>query len=220
MIRKQFLVLSATLMFVQICVTPAMAQADDPPKREVAAEFSTLMREGFGTVRADVGLGGRFTYNLNKNVALEGVGYFFPQNCFSCVQNGHITEVLGGVKIGKRYEKWGFFAKARPGFVRFSQGSFDILPGGNSPSFPFVFEVKPLTSFATDVGAVLEFYPTRHIVTRFDAGDTIIKIQDQTRNDLRFDPATNTYTLVPNAFTLPGRTTHKFQFSASVGFRW
>jgi hypothetical protein len=218
MIKKQWLLVA--LLIVQLGAVEAMAQTDDPPKREAAAEFSVLMREAFSTVRAEIGLGGRFTYNLNKNVALEGAGYYFPQNCFDCVNNGNMIEVVGGIKAGKRFEKWGVFAKARPGFVRFSQGQFDILPGGTSPAFPFTFQVKPLTSFATDVGAVLEFYPSRHIVTRFDAGDTIIKISDQTRNDLRFDPATNTYTLVPGAFTIPVRLSHKFQFSASVGYRW
>ena len=208
-----------TTIVVLICVATASAQSDDPPRYEVAGEFSTITREDFSTVfRAELGLGGRFTFNLNKNIAFEGAGYFFPRSCLDCPNNGRITEVVGGLKIGKRFEKWGIFAKVRPGFVNFSKGQFDILPNGSQPSFPFTFQVKPLTNFATDVGGVLEFYPSKHIVTRFDAGDTIINIRERTRNDLRFDPVTNTFSLVP--IRVPGGTIHEFQFSASIGYRW
>jgi hypothetical protein len=194
------------------------AQSDDPPRYEVAAEFSALTREDLNAIRAELGVGGRFTFNLNKHIAFEGAGYFFPRSCFDCPNNGRVTEVVGGLKAGKRFEKWGLFGKVRPGFVNFSKGQFNILPNGSQPSFPFTFQVKPLTNFATDVGGVLEFYPSRHIVTRFDAGDTIINIRERMRNDLRFDPATSTFSLVP--IRVPGRTTHNFQFSASVGYRW
>ena len=41
------------------------------------------------------------------------------------------------MKVGKRFEKWGIFAKARPGAISFSQGAFDIIP---SPAgFPLFF---------------------------------------------------------------------------------
>lgn len=208
-----------TTMLVLICAATAIAQSDDPPRYEVAGEFSTITREDFNTVfRAELGLGGRFTFNLNKNIAFEGAGYFFPRSCLDCPFNGRITEVVGGLKAGKRFEKWGIFAKVRPGIVNFSKGQFNIVPNPSEPSFPFTFQVKPLTNFATDVGGVLEFYPSKHIVTRFDAGDTIIHIRERTRNNLRFDPNTNIFSLVP--IRVPGDTIHEFQFSASIGFRW
>ena len=215
MTRKTPLVVTMMLLAI---VPGVFAQTDDPPKYEVGAEFVTLNREDFYGIRTELGLGGRFTYNLNKNVALEAAAYFFPRSCFDCLNNGRITEAVGGLKAGKRFKTCGIFAKARPGIVSFSKGHFDILPGGPSPAFPFVFEIKPMTNFAADLGGVIEFYPSRRIVTRFDAGDTIINVRQQTRNDLRFDPATNTFSIVP--IILPGRTTHNFQFSASVGFRW
>lgn len=206
-------------IMIGLVIAPnAFSQTDDPPKREVAAEIITLSRDEFVGVRTDLGIGGRFTYNLNKNVALEAAAYFFPRSCFDCFNRGHITEAVGGIKAGKRFKTWGIFAKARPGIVSYSKGAFEITQTGSIPAFPFVFNFKPLTNFAADLGGVLEFYPSRRIVTRFDVGDTIINIRQQTRNDLRFDPATNTFFLVP--ITLPGKTTHNFQFSASVGFRW
>ena len=125
---------------------------------------------------------------------------------------------MGGVKVGKRFENWGIFAKARPGVISFSQGDFNIVEVPVSPAFPFVFQVNRLNNFATDIGGVLEFYPSRRIVTRFDAGDTIIHFTRRTKNAVAFDPTTETFRLIP--FTVPARTTHNFQFMASVGFRF
>jgi hypothetical protein len=71
----------------------------------------------------------------------------------------------------------------------FSEGDFDIVPQG--PNF-FELRRKRMTSFAMDIGGVLEFYPSKRIITRFRT--------------------------VP--FIRPARTTHNFQFVASVGFRF
>ncbi|HEX5965010.1 MAG TPA: hypothetical protein VFY51_03735, partial [Pyrinomonadaceae bacterium] len=71
---------------------------------------------------------------------------------------------------------------------------------------------------ATDLGGVLEFYPSPRIVTRFDVGDTIIHFRRRTINGVAFDPVTQQFTLFP--FTRPARTSHNFQFIASVGWRF
>ena len=195
----------------------ALSQSQDLPKFEVAGEFTTLERGDFNGRRTDPGFGGRFTYNLNEVFSLEAAGYFFPKGCFSCRENGRITEVVGGVKVGKRFENWGIFAKARPGFIRFSEGDFDIVPVPGGGQFPFQFERRALNAFATDIGGVLEFYPSKRIVTRFDAGDTIIYFPSRTGQFVTFDDVGG-FTLVP--FTVPARTTHNFQFMTSIGFRF
>lgn len=205
------------IVVVLLVQSAALSQSQELPKFEVAAEFTTLERDDFSR-RTEPGLGGRFTYNLNKVFSIEAAGYYFPKRCFSCRNNGSITEVLGGVKVGKRFEKWGFFGKVRPGVVSFSEGELNIIQNPTNSTFPFQFEVNRLNSFATDVGAVLEFYPSKRIVTRFDAGDTIIHFNRQTTNGLRFDPLTSNFILVP--ITSRARTTHNFQFMASVGFRF
>jgi hypothetical protein len=197
----------------------AFSQSQDVPKFELAAEFTTFERDEFGSTRTEPGLGGRFTFNLNKTFALEAAGYFFPKECFRCQNNGRVIQAFGGLKAGKRFEKWGIFGKARPGIVSFSDGEFDLGPTGPvTPTTVFELRRNRVTSFATDVGAVLEFYPSKRIVTRFDAGDTIIYFTRRTTNTVRFDPATNTTFIGP--VTSPARTTHSFQFMASVGFRF
>jgi hypothetical protein len=211
--RTVFVVVVVCLVQLQ-----ALAQSDELPKFEVAAEFTTLEREAFSR-RTEPGLGGRFTYNLNEMFSLEAAGYFFPKRCSECRNAGNISQGLAGVKVGKRFEHWGVFAKARPGVISFSQGAFDAFPPPDG--FPFSpIEIKPkrLTAFAMDVGGVVEFYPSKRIVTRFDLGDTIIHFNRRTMNTVSFNDVTNTIT--PTTIPIPARTSHNFQFMTSVGFRF
>lgn len=206
---------------IAVLMTPVFAQSEDLKKFEVAAEFTTLERDAITGQRTEPGFGGRFTYNLNRVFALEAAGYFFPKKCFQCRNNGRITEGLAGVKVGKRFENWGIFAKARPGVVSFSEGTFNVVENPANPEFPIQFEQNRLTTFATDIGGVIEFYPSKRIVTRFDAGDTIMHFTKRTTNTVIVDPITGVaggITLVP--ITIPARTTHHFQFMTSVGFRF
>lgn len=211
--RTLFLIAVITVLPVA-----ALAQTQDLMKFEVAAEFTTLERDDVSGQRTDPGFGGRFTYNINRVFALEAAGYFFPKRCFQCRNNGRITEGLAGVKVGKRFENWGIFAKVRPGAVSFSQGTLNVVDNPANPAFPFQFELNRLTTFATDIGGVIEFYPSNRIVTRFDAGDTIMHFRKRTTNTVLFNPITDEISLVP--ITIPARTTHHFQFMASVGFRF
>ena len=209
------LIAMLTILLAPVAV---FAQSQDLPRFEVAAEFTTLERDAITGQRTDPGFGGRFTYNINRVFALEAAGYFFPKRCFQCRNNGRVTEGFGGVKVGKRFETWGIFAKARPGVVSFSEGALNAVENPGSPAFPIVFEVNRLTTFATDVGGVIEFYPSKRIVTRLDAGDTIMHFRRRNTNTPIFDPITQEFGLIP--ITIPSRTTHHFQFMTSVGFRF
>jgi hypothetical protein len=167
------------------CLINAFAQSEGLPKFEGGAEFSSFNRPSAYSARTEYGFGGRLTYNVNRSVALEAAGYFFPHSCatdvvnleisglkFRCANDGSIIEGLYGVKAGKRFKKWGVFGKARPGFVSFGQGNFNtrVFYTGSFPQFHFNRE----TNFALDAGGVMEFYPSKRVVTRVDVGDTII----------------------------------------------
>lgn len=205
-----------------LCSQESRAQSDDLPKVEVAAEFTSITKPDFDGGGSEPGLGARFTYNLKKSVAVEAVGYFFPHKCQfgSCSNDNHgnITEGLFGVKAGKRFEKWGIFAKGRPGVISFSQGNSGYVATGTGGVFPFVFQHDRGTHFAMDLGGVVEFYPSKRIVTRFDAGDTLIHYGARTENFLIFNDLTGVPSLLP--FRRPAETRHNFQFAASVGFRF
>src|SRR5678809_1096252 len=208
--------LLASLLCLLLIQSSVLAQTQDPPRYEVAAEFTTLNREAYDGVRVEPGVGARFTFNFNKTFAVEGAMHISLNECPGCINPGRSGDLFAGVKVGKRYKSWGIFAKARPGIV--NVGQLQYVQTGTTGPFPFQAEIKGLDNFAADLGGVVEFYPSRRIVTRFDAGDTIIHFTRRTANGIIFDPTTGTYVLVP--FTTPARTTHNFQFIASVGFRF
>jgi len=201
------------------------AQTDEVPKAEIGIHFTSITKPEFNSESTEPGLGGRFTWNLNRSVALEAVGNFFPHDCQFCGQgfgagdnSGNIVQGLFGVKAGKRFEKWGIFAKGRPGFVSFSKGDSKFVATGTDPLFPFQLVQSRLTNLAFDVGGVIELYPTKRLVTRFDAGDTLIHYRSRQTNLPFFDPLTNTSTLVP--FRTRAETRHNFQFAAGLGWRF
>ena len=209
----------ATVMCILVIQSTGLSQTEEPPRYEIAAEFSALGRSQYGSKRLEPAAGVRFTFNINKNFAIEGATHgSFSGECPSCQDRGRVFDLVGGVKAGKRYKTWGLFAKVRPGVVNYGQGEFNVVPDGTAGSFPFRVETKGTDNFATDLGGVVEFYPSRKIVTRFDFGDMIIHSTRRTGTGVSFDPVTQIYTIVP--FTTPARTTHNFQFIASVGFRW
>jgi hypothetical protein len=217
---KQNLFLTLTTLALCLCFghadSHAQTSTDDPPKFEIGAHFTSL---SLGTDRTEAGLGTRLTYNLTKNFAVEAEGNLLPHNArFASFRNGgRAVEGLFGVKVGKRYEKFGIFAKARPGLISFTQGQGGYVATGGGGVFPFQFRTERATHFATDIGGVLEFYPSHRIVTRFDAGDTIIRYGSATFNGLSIDDAGNT-SIFP--LPVPAQTTHNFQFTAGVGFRF
>jgi hypothetical protein len=220
--RNRFLAVVVSVLCMSCCLLEAQAQSADVPKYEVAAEFTSITKPDFDGGGTEPGFGGRFTYNLKKSVAVEAVGYFFPHKCqFGlCPSNnrGNITEGLFGVKAGKRFDKWGIFAKGRPGVVSFSEGHSGYIATGQGGAFPFVFQQNRGTNFAFDAGGVVEFYPSKRLVTRFDAGDTLIHYRARTENFLVFDQITGAVSSFP--FRRPAETRHNFQFAASVGFRF
>lgn len=199
----------------------ALAQSDELQKFEVGAQFSSLSIDKGGETRTEPGIGGRFTFNVTDNFALEAEGNLFPKKdrFIAFRTGGRAVEGLFGVKIGKRYKRFGIFAKARPGFISFSQGRAEFIPtgGATDPFATFDIRIKRLTHFAADIGGVLEFYPTRRVFTRIDVGDTIIRYGQTTITTYGLTPGG---TFTPFTFTIPSDTTHNFQFSAGVGFRF
>lgn len=188
---------------------------------EIGAQFSSIT---FTPERTQPGFGGRFTFNFNDHLALESELNYFPNdNGFTSVRgpNGRATQGLFGVKAGKRFKHFGIFGKGRPGFISFTRGSGDVVitgppvPGDIVPQFDF--NPRRLTHLAFDLGGVLEFYPSRRLVTRFDVGATIIRLGQTTFQNLIAGPG-NTFTVSP--VTIPGETVSSFQFSAGIGYRF
>lgn len=82
----------------------------------------------------------------------------------------------------------------------------------NGMQFP-VFDLDRVvrsTHFSMDLGGVVEVYPSRRVIVRFDAGDTIVRYGPRDFLDFAHTPA---------FFRVPARSTHNFQFSSGVSFR-
>lgn len=161
---------------------------------------------------SEAGVGVRAGYNLTRYLAFEGeINYFPNENLATFDRGGNLTQGQFGVKIGKRFNKFGIFAKARPGFLNFSRvvtqtGTQSFTSGRQTFTFP-VFEIKRRNFFSMDVGGVVEFYPSRRVLVRFDVGDTMVHKPD-------IPP------LAFNAPDLPGGIKHKLQFSSGIAYRF
>ena len=216
--KTRLLAIAIIAACLVLCTRQAKAQtkpsSTDLPKYEAGADFTTFTING---EQIEIGAGGRFTYNINKNFALEAAGYFSPGTCDSCPgqATGRIAEGLFGVKAGKRFSKVGIFAKARPGFMTVGKGYFDVLlnNGGFGTLVP-----HRITPFALDLGGVFEFYPSKKVVLRVDIGDTMLRYPQHSFIGFNVDPVT--FALTSAQRTQPAYTTHNTQFILGVGFRF
>ena len=187
--------------------------------------------------RVELGFGARFTYNLTNHIALEAEGNFFPGRPFETfggfipggLPAGHIYQGQFGVKAGKRFKKVGVFMKIRPGLVGFTQTSH--LTGFRAATFINLFgqeihyenaefRIGRATYPSADVGGVVEFYPSRRIVTRLDVGDTIIRYGIYREPMFRVCPTNGLAPCNILVFERPAETRHNLQFSAGIGIRF
>jgi hypothetical protein len=207
--------LNALVLVLLLCNRSARAQEHDAPKFEIGVQYTSLSIDlpGFGGTEHAPGVGARVTYNLNDYFAIEAEGNIFPSVTQRDYTTGGDTQQLQvGVKAGKRWKRFGLFARARPGFVSFGETLIPVqVQLGGIPVLSFERERK--THFSTDVGGVLEFYPSRRLLVRFDAGDTIIRYGEH--------PEFQFSSLEPTVIgSAPSETRHNFQFAAGVGFRF
>jgi hypothetical protein len=195
-----------------------------PSKIEVGVNFSSITFSGEGPLGriilspddrlSEAGFGGRLTFNLNKHVALEAEGNLFPHEDYRRLRTGgRVLQGQFGVKAGKRFGKFGVFGKARPGLLTFSKVvtvvDTETIDFGGQPITIPVYDERRKMYFSMDLGGVLEFYPSRKVLTRIDVGDTIVHY-GKVAPFLPFDPTPS----------LPSRTAHNLQVTASVGFRF
>jgi hypothetical protein len=192
--------------------------SSDGPERtrryEVGVQFTSLFVEPSnnrsffltnGRTRNEPGFGGRFTFNLTDNIAFEAEGNYFTRIAQSGIQGGHLFQGQFGGKVGKRFDRWGLFGKARPGFVGFTR-VFEFIQGSQGPAVvPFERKLYP----SLDVGGVVEFYISPRWMARFDVGDTMIRY-----GEIRFEGFTMPIILQPEQWR------HNLQLSSGIGFRF
>ncbi|HEX6719314.1 MAG TPA: hypothetical protein VF088_19565 [Pyrinomonadaceae bacterium] len=185
--KRLFIVASSTLLLCFSCLV-SQAQnktiSDDEkvPTYEIGGQVFVFSGHDLGS---GGGVGSRFTYNLNNYIAVDSeVDFFLPDE-----GPPYATQGLFGIKAGKHTEHLGVFAKVRPGFQT-----------------NFLVNDREQARFALDVGGVLEVYPNRHVVLRFDVGDVIIPFEN---NLVGYESSAQRL-----------GTTHNIQYNLGVGIRF
>lgn len=195
----------------------AQTQADEH-KFEVGAQATAIhlaplhtlvTTTSAGTFNADgfdvttFGIGGRVGYNVNRYLAVEAEFNYLPEKNFNEVEQDRREQFFAGVKIGKRWEKAGVFAKFRPGVMHFGELPFHTVCGSGG------CRETSQTAGALDAGGVVEYYPTKRTILRFDAGDTAVFFRDTGPDDF-----------FASTVTTLDQTTHNFQASVGFGIRF
>ena len=206
---------TSVCLFLTIITLASVAVAQQKTEKIEVGVQQTLLTfydPGFPDHLTKPGLGGRVTYNFNDSVAAEAEINFFRQvSPFFTDSNAYQAQF--GIKIGKRFEKFGVFAKVRPGFlsvdkVQSIQPNSVVLTNPGILIFP---KIARTNYFTIDTGAVLEFYPSKRPVLRFEAGDTLIR--HPTLYDFAFTTPLSVQVIRPAQFN------HNFQFTAGIGIR-
>lgn len=226
-----------SIIFIMLLGSTAAYSQAELPKFELGAQFSfmslndpDLLRShpiapGFigvlpGTGRRnEPGFGGRFTYNLDQHFAIEAEGNLFPRSESRFNKpSGRIFQGQFGLKVGKRFRKFGLFAKVRPGFVAFTEVTRLLSATTTAPAGPLnetftvgTFGRGAKAYLSADIGGVVEYYFGGKVFARFDVGDTIIRYSEFSG---------------PGAFlsraiiTRPAQTKHNLQTNIGAGFRF
>ena len=158
------------LLLLTLVPHESVSAQSEEPKIEVGVQFSVA-----GTRTTHIGGGGRLTFNLTRNLALEGELNYFPSAGFD---NVRLLQGQFGVKSGLRFDRFGVFGKVRPGFIDIKSRFTTCRPC--PPGVVCAQVCLPVefsddnTGFSLDVGGVVEFYPSKLVTARFDVGDTIV----------------------------------------------
>jgi Outer membrane protein beta-barrel domain len=194
-------------LFLTILLTqsPTASAQDSPGRFEVGGNFTALR---FNQV-ANFGPGIEGDVNFGRHFALDAAFNWLPASPYE-----HTIQGLFGGKVGTRTEHFGFFGKVRPGFVsRGDQLREETIILGPAPiiSIPNI-RFGRLTERALDFGGVVEYYPSKHWALRYDFGDTVV-FGEAAKITIIGGP--------PLITGFPGgNTTHNFQFSTSVHYRF
>ena len=118
-----------------VAVVPATAAfAQSSPKFEVGGQVSALRLTDFPATNA--GLGGRFSFDLARWIAVESEFTWFPHDDVTVQSSSpelgtmyrrQRAEAFFGPKMGIKTARFGLFGKARPGFARLSDQGVECV---------------------------------------------------------------------------------------------
>lgn len=147
-----------------------------------------------------------FSKHLSWDTALMHSGRnASPNETIDYQAGGRAFEALTGIKAGFRHNHMGYFAKVRPGTITFGQTLRQMYqnPDGSVP-----WDTGMFTNFVLDTGGVLEAYPSRYTIVRFDLGSATLFYQP--KNVILFG----------ETYRIPGSTASSMLVSFGAGFRF
>lgn len=118
------------------CITTqAQSSHEDPPRWEIGGHYTLLniASDRVGCLGCGVnnsGLGVNLGVNFHRWIGFDSEINFFPDPGVGATnqEGGRITQGLFGLKAGITREKWGLFAKVRPGFVSNGKAIIAVSP--------------------------------------------------------------------------------------------
>jgi hypothetical protein len=140
-----------------------------PGRWEVGGQFTNATSNGaFETdLRNFPALGGFVSYRVAPAVYADAAvnGFLRKPRIRTPFDGGYLTQVLGGVKLGVRRDRFGLFYKTRLGVNSHSAA----YRGRDTKGI----NLGRTNALAVDLGGVVERYVGQRLLVRFDGGDTI-----------------------------------------------
>jgi hypothetical protein len=157
---------------VSYSVGPVRRESAEEPVSgdwEIGGQLGSTTTAGALTtsLRTLVSLGGFASYRLFPATYADAAVNFSTRDVRNRTSwdGGHLTQALGGVKVGVRKDGYGLFAKTRVG-INSQSGAVSAIESGH-------FRLSRVNALAIDLGGVFEQYLGRRLLIRFDGGDTI-----------------------------------------------
>jgi hypothetical protein len=170
-----------------LCLSSVVALAQAPRSPfEVGGQVSTLRVGDPGNTNA--GIGGRVAYDVSRWLTAEAELSVFPHDridldmgtpplALTTRYSRRRFEGFFGPKIGLRRERFGVFAKVRPGFAHLTDQGLQCV--GEQCALALFARPEYRTEFALNFGGVFEFYPSPRTIARVDLGTTAIRHRSQ-----------------------------------------
>jgi len=174
-----------SIAFLVPAIAPLAAQT--PAERVTLGAQLSMLGVADDKNSIGVGIGARGSYALSRWLEADAEISFLPRDRAEFGFGDGVAPIapgftrydrrrvmmFAGPKAGVRSERFGVFAKARPGFTRL----FDRGLGCSGEICALILLARPVyrTEFAMDLGGVVEVYPSSGSVVRFDLGTTVVR---------------------------------------------
>lgn len=204
--KHTWMIVTALMALLSVCL-PARGQ-DEQPRFEAGPILGVIHQRPSltgNTESMDTFLvGARLDYNWRRFLAFEGEYSFSPGSFFPSefIAGGRINETTAGIKGSIRWKNIRLFEVLKTGIIHFThtiKSTSMTAPG---------IQFTGRTFGAVDAGGGVEVYVSHHFLLRYDFTDMIVHHGNITIPTV-FGPA-----------RFPSVTSHNFQFSTSVAFRF